>query len=173
MAAPLAAEKTRDVLWHLGTAPEVVWYALAAVSVVVFAYGVVRPVAKYRRGRAVFLPPRAELPERLRTATRMLFSHASIERRDRYVGWAHRGIFYGFLVLFIGTVVLAINTDVTELIFGWRFLKGAFSPAGWVGAQLYGGLGEGTLGNIRHAIWWSHGLVANVFVASIPFTKAV
>ena len=261
MAAPLAAEKTRDVLWHLGTAPEVVWYALAAVSVVVFAYGVVRPVAKYRRGRAVFLPPRAELPGRLRTATRMLFSHASIERRDRYVGWAHRGIFYGFLVLFIGTVVLAINTDVTELIFGWRFFKGAFylgysitldvlglalllgvaamivrravlrprkldyarpdrdpgdpqfdrqvyrvgdwvflgallylaltgyllegvriamshpgyngfSPAGWVGAQLFGGLGEGTLGNIRHAIWWSHGLVAIVFVASIPFTKA-
>jgi Fe-S oxidoreductase len=105
---------------------EVLWYLLAAFSVAVFAYGVARPVAKYRQGRPGRRVPLAELPGRLRTATRTLATHASIKRRDPYAGWAHRGIFYGFVVLFIGTVILAINTDVTEPLFGWTFFKGDF-----------------------------------------------
>jgi Fe-S oxidoreductase len=121
-----AAEKTREVFWHFPTWLEVLWYVLATASVLVFAYGVARPVAKYRRGRRSWLPSRAELPGRIATATKTLFSHASIKRRDPYVGWAHRAVFYGFIVLFIGTVILAINTDVTERIFGWRFFKGDF-----------------------------------------------
>ena len=59
-------------------------------------------------------------------ALRILLSHASISRRDPYAGWAHLGIFYGFVVLFIGTVILAINTDFTEPVFGWRFFEGNF-----------------------------------------------
>jgi Fe-S oxidoreductase len=121
-----AAEKTREVFWHFPTWLEVLWYVLAVASVLVFAYGVARPVAKYRRGRRSWLPPRAELPGRVLSATKTLFSHASIKRRDPYVGWAHRAVFYGFIVLFAGTVILAINTDVTERIFGWRFFKGDF-----------------------------------------------
>ncbi len=264
MSLPLAAEKTREVFWHLPSWLEAVWYVLAIASTLVFAYGVAVPLAKYRRGHRAWLPPRSELPGRVRDAARILFSHASIKRRDPYVGWAHRGIFYGFIVLFIGTVILAINTDVTERLFGWRFFKGdfylvysvvldvlglaliaglalmmvrrgilrprkldyarpdrepgepqydrrvyrtgdwvfvgallylaltgyllegariamdapgynAFSPAGALAAQVYDGLGfsDGTLGTIRHVIWWSHGLVAICFVAAIPYTKAV
>ncbi len=30
------------------------------------------------------------------------------------------------MVLFAGTVILAINTDVTEPLFGWRFFQGDF-----------------------------------------------
>jgi Fe-S oxidoreductase len=126
VTAPLAAEKTRDVFWGFGTLVQILWYALALASVAVFAYGIAREVAKYRRGHAAFLPPRRELPRRFVAGTRTLLSHASIKRRDPYVGWAHRGIFYGWVVLFIGTIVLAINTDVTERIFGWRFFKGDF-----------------------------------------------
>jgi Fe-S oxidoreductase len=121
-----AAEKTREVFWHFPTWLEVLWYVLATGSVLVFAYGVARPVAKYRRGRRSWMPSRAELPGRFATATKTLFSHASIRRRDPYVGWAHRAVFYGFIVLFAGTVILAINTDVTERLFGWRFFKGDF-----------------------------------------------
>ena len=126
MTPPFAAERTREVFWGFGTLVEVLWYALALASVAVFAYGIAREVAKYRRGHADFLPPRRELPARFVQGTRTLFSHASIKRRDPYVGWAHRAVFYGWSVLFIGTIVLAINTDVTERIFGWRFFKGDF-----------------------------------------------
>ena len=231
-------------------------------SVLVFAYGVARPLAKYRRGAGRF-PPLRELPGRLRLATKTLVTHSTIRRRDPYAGWAHRGIFVGFVVLFIGTVILAINTDLTEPLFGWRFFQGdfylyysvvldvlglallvgilmmmlrravlrprkldygrpdrdsddpqqdrstyrvgdwvfvlsllylvvtgyalegiriamdnpgynAFSPAGWVWAQGWDGLGfsDGTLSTLRQIGWWSHGLVALVFVSSIPYTKA-
>src|SRR5918992_700871 len=126
LAPPLAAEKTREVFWDFEPALEVLWYVLAGVSVLVFAYGVARPVAKYRRSHGGGWPPRAELPGRFREAFGILLTHVSIKRRDPYVGWAHRGIFYGFVVLFIGTVILAINTDFTEPVFGWRFFEGNF-----------------------------------------------
>ena len=253
--------KTRDVFWDFEPALEVLWYVLAGISVLIFAYGVARPLAKYRVGRGGYVPPPSELPGRIRDALRILFSHASIKRRDPYVGWAHRGIFYGFLVLFIGTVILGINTDITEPIFGWRFFKGdfylgysivldvlglallaglvlmmvrrgiirprkldyarpdreaetperhmyrvgdwtfvgillvlalsgyvlegariamdqpgydEFSPAGWVAAQGFDAIGasDSALRTVRHAVWWSHGLLALAFVAAIPYTKA-
>ena len=118
--------KTRDVFWDFEPALEVLWYVLAAISVVVFAYGVARPIAKYRRAHGGGWPPLSEVPGRFRDALRILLSHVSIARRDRYAGWAHRGIFYGFVVLFIGTVILAINTDFTEPVLGWRFFDGDF-----------------------------------------------
>jgi hypothetical protein len=126
LVPPLAAEKTREVFWDFEPALEVLWYVLAGFSVLVFAYGVARPVAKYRQAHGGGWPPRSELPGRFREALRILLSHVSIKRRDPYVGWAHRGIFYGFVVLFIGTVILAINTDFTEPVFGWRFFEGNF-----------------------------------------------
>ena len=258
-APPLAAEKTREVFWHFEPALEVLWYVLAGISVLVFAYGVARPIAKYRRAHGGGWPPPSELPSRFREAFRILLSHVSIGRRDSFVGWAHRAIFYGFVVLFIGTVILAINTDFTEPVLGWRFfagdfylaysivldvlgmallagivlmmvrrgimrprkldyarpdrdtderrgyrigdwtfvgillvlaisgyvLEGAriamdqpgydeFSPAGWATAQGFVAVGasDGALTAVRHALWWSHGLLAIAFVAAIPYTKA-
>ena len=126
MSLLLAAAETREIFWNMPAWAEVLWYLLAAASVFVFAYGVARPVSKFRRGNPASLPPLNELPSRIGKANRIVFSHASIRFRDPYVGWAHRGIFYGFLVLFIGTVILAINTDFTEPVFGWRFFEGDF-----------------------------------------------
>jgi Fe-S oxidoreductase/nitrate reductase gamma subunit len=118
--------KTRDVFWDFEPALEVLWYVLAVLSTLVFIYGVARPVVKYGRGRREGLPPRRELPGRIRDALRILLSHVTVKRRDAYAGLAHAGIFYGFVVLFIGTVILAINTDLTEPFFGWRFFEGDF-----------------------------------------------
>ena len=128
MALLLAATKTRPVFWHFAPWLKVVWYLLAVASVAVFVYGVLRPVAKYRRGQGGPWPPCPwrELPRRLSTGARLLFSHATIERRDRTAGWAHRGIFYGFLMLFAGTVILGFDTDFTSPVFGWNYFHGDF-----------------------------------------------
>jgi Fe-S oxidoreductase len=122
----LAAEKTRDVFWDFEPALKVLWYLLAVVTTLVFVYGVARLVAKYGRGRRDGLPRRSELPGRVRDALRILRSHVTVRRRDPHAGWAHAGIFYGFMVLFVGTVILAINTDLTEPFLGWRFFDGNF-----------------------------------------------
>ena len=100
-AAPFAAEKTREIFWDFEPALEVLWYVLAGFSVLVFAYGVARPIAKYRRSHGGGWPPPSELPGRFREALRILLSHMSIGRRDAYAGWAHRGIFYGLSLIHI------------------------------------------------------------------------
>ena len=259
----LAEVATREVFGGLSSTERKLWYALAVLSAFVFAYGVARPIAKYARGQRGGLPRRGELAGRLRSAAGTLFSHASIRSRDPLVGWAHRGIFYGFLTLTVGTIILGINTDVTEPFFGWRFFQGDFylvyslvldllglalvvglgvmivrrgssalpssttsGPTGqvderrrgwrgyrggdWVfllsllylavtgfvlegvriamdnpGLQrvLAGGVGDahavhgrvrpGDLRDVRGVLWWSHGIVALILVASIPYTKAM
>src|SRR4051812_3127993 len=99
----LGAAQTRESFWGLGLGLKVLWYVLATASVVVFAYGIARLVAKYRLGRSGSTPPLSELPRRFAEAGRRVASHATVAHRSPYVGWAHRGLFYGFLTLFVGT----------------------------------------------------------------------
>jgi Fe-S oxidoreductase/nitrate reductase gamma subunit len=241
---PLASTKSRPILWDMPLGLEVLWYTLAAISVAVFLYGVGRPLLRYRRASRDGLPPSRELPRRAWDATRTLYAHAQISRRDAYAGWAHRGIFYGWVALAIGTVIVGLSNDVFKPLFGEQFYKGDFYLAckallnllgtaliagllammarrailrpgkltygagdwvfvvsllvialtgyllegvrmamedpgydlvqfgGWVAAQPFEGASQATLADWRHGLWWFHGLLAIVFVASIPYTKA-
>ncbi len=128
MSLLLAATKTRPVFWHFVPWLKVLWYVLAVASVAVFFYGVMRPIVRYRRGRGGPWPPVPwrELPGRLATGAGLLFSHRTIERRDHAAGWGHRAIFYGFIVLFAGTVILGFDTDFTTPVFGWSYFHGSF-----------------------------------------------
>src|SRR4051794_32882419 len=99
-----ADQKTRDVMWDMSTGATVVFFVLAGLSIVVFAYGVIAPVLRYRRGSTAGLPPWRELPGRLVDAAKLLVTHETIARRNPVVGWAHRLIVYGWLTLFAGTV---------------------------------------------------------------------
>jgi hypothetical protein len=121
-----AASETRPVFWHFVTWLRVLWYLLAGLSVLVFLYGLARPIAKYRRGGGERLPPPRELVWRLLSGLRTLLAHRTIARRDATAGWAHRAIFYGFTTLFAGTVILGFDTDFTDPVFGWNYFHGAF-----------------------------------------------
>ena len=122
----LASIATRPVFWHFVVWLKVVWYVLAAASVLVFAYGVARPIRKYAQGQGGGVPPAGAWPGAMWRGLRLLLSHATIGRRDRLVGWAHRGIFYGFIVLAAGTVILGFDTDFTDPVFGWNYFHGTF-----------------------------------------------
>jgi Fe-S oxidoreductase/nitrate reductase gamma subunit len=248
-------------MWDMPVGLQVLWYLLAGISVLVFLYGVARPLARYRRGRRDGLPPARELPGRIVAATRLLYSHAAIARRDRYAGWAHRGIFYGWITLAAGTVIVGLSHDVAGPIFGSPFYQGTFylvckaalnalglalvvglllmmvrraviRPAkldyarpdrapgepqfdrhvyrlgdwvfvgvlllialtgyllegvrmamdnpgfdgvqfgGWLFARALDGMSQSALADLRHGLWWFHGLLAIAFVAAIPYTKA-
>jgi Fe-S oxidoreductase/nitrate reductase gamma subunit len=128
VALLLAATKTRPVFWDFTTGLKVLWYVLAVISVIVFLYGAWRPIGRYRRGKGGPWPPVPwrELPKRLATGAGLLFSHRTIERRDHTAGWAHRAIFYGFLVLFAGTVILGFDTDFLTPVFGVSYFHGNF-----------------------------------------------
>ncbi|TMK70233.1 MAG: 4Fe-4S dicluster domain-containing protein [Actinobacteria bacterium] len=118
---------TRSTFAGLETWEIVFWYGLIALSTAVFAWGVVRLVLKYRRGRG---PLRFDRPwTRLRRAATVVFTHSWIKRRDPLAGAGHFLIFYGFVVLFLGTVILAFQDDVAKPILGWHFFRNGFYEA--------------------------------------------
>ena len=94
--------------------------------VAIFAFGVARLVLKYRRGRRTETRRQAAPAGCPRRA--IVFTHSWIRRRDPLSGLAHLFVFYGFLVLFVGTAILAFQDDFAEprprlrLLDGWFYL---------------------------------------------------
>ena len=115
---------TRETFAGLPAWAIVLWYVLIGVSVAVFGLGVFLLRRKYARGRALarFDRPGARI---LRTA-RIVLTHAWIRRRDTSAGLAHLLVFYGFLVLFAGTSILAFQDDFAKPVFGWDFWRDDF-----------------------------------------------
>src|SRR5258708_2326851 len=66
---------------------EVTFYALAAISTLVFVLGVILKVRKYWRGKP---DTRLDhLPRRLGRAIRLVAQNATVGKRDRYAGIGH------------------------------------------------------------------------------------
>jgi Fe-S oxidoreductase len=124
MPVPLGAEETRETFAGLETWQIVLWYGLIALSVAIFVFGVVRLLLKYRRGRTS--QPVGNVVERAVRTGKIVATHAWIRRRDPLAGLAHLLVFYGFVVLFIGTAILAFQDDFAEPVFGFDFWRGWF-----------------------------------------------
>jgi Fe-S oxidoreductase/nitrate reductase gamma subunit len=138
-------ERTREVFEGFGLLPKGLFYLLAATATAVFLLGVWRRMAKYRRGRATGRmgeiwfyvrhrrrPAKPRWTRPLHSSLGLVASNATVARRDRAAGLAHFSVFWGFITLFIGTVILTIDEDIvglgSEVATGTRasFFKGAF-----------------------------------------------
>jgi Fe-S oxidoreductase len=120
-----ATTATRPVFQNLTHWEIVFWYCLVGASTAILMLGVARLVVKYRRGRGSF--GRVDRPlQRLGQTAWIVLTHAWIKRRDGVAGLAHAAIFYGFLVLFIGTAILGFDDDFTKPAFGFDFWRGDF-----------------------------------------------
>jgi Fe-S oxidoreductase len=115
---------TRDTFEGLETWQIVLWYGLIALSVAIFAFGVARLVLKYRRGRT--REPLGNLRERAERVGRVVLTHTWIRRRDPLAGMGHLLVFYGFMVLFAGTAILAFQDDFAKPVLGFDFWNGWF-----------------------------------------------
>jgi len=98
---------TREVFGNLGDTSIAVFYALAFVSCGVFAWGVWRRVKLWRLGRPDESPInwRAAF-ENLRTRA---LAQRSLQGARPKASLAHRMLFWGFLALFIGTILIGIE----------------------------------------------------------------
>jgi Fe-S oxidoreductase len=113
------------ILFEAFSAAEVrLFYALGYAAIAVFGYGVYVQIRKYRRGAALHLP--GSLWRRLGDMVTQVLNHRTIDRRDPAAGGAHRLIFYGFVLLFLGTTTITLEYDILEPLFGIRFWHGAF-----------------------------------------------
>ncbi len=119
-----AADETRKTFANLGLWEKGLWYVLILVSTGIFAWGMWRHARKYLRGRSAFTLDRPG--RRVRRAVTTTLSHSWIRRRDPVAGLGHLLIFYGFVVLFIGTAILAFQDDFARPILGFDFWHGWF-----------------------------------------------
>ena len=122
----LAPEQITRILFEGFThAAVTLFYALAWAAIAVFAWGCYVQVRKLRRGQPDPVPL-ADLGRRLLQMAASVLSHRTVARRDAAAGRAHRLIFYGFALLFVGTSIITLQVDVSEPLLGWRFWHGDF-----------------------------------------------
>ncbi len=113
------------ILFEAFSAAEVrLFYALGFAAIGIFCYGVYVQIRKYRRGAPLRLD--GNLWSRLADMIATVLNHRSVERRDPAAGRAHGLIFYGFLLLFLGTATITLEYDILEPLFGIRFWYGEF-----------------------------------------------
>ena len=115
---------TRVLFEEFAPAAVAAFYAIAFAAVTVFCFGVYVEVRKYRRGSAADVGGR--LLARLQAMIGTVLSHRTIAHRDRAAGAAHRLIFYGFVLLFLGTATITLDYDILGPLFGVHFWQGAF-----------------------------------------------
>ena len=119
----LAEEATRETFANLPVWAIAFWYFLIFVSTGILFYGIYRLARKYRQGRG---PVEVDRPARRAGETlKIVLSHSWIRRRDPLSGFAHLFVFYGFMVLFVGTAILAVQDDLLGPL-GFEFWKGWF-----------------------------------------------
>jgi Fe-S oxidoreductase len=113
----------RDTFWNVPGWAQVALYIGGALAIVIFAYGMWQRVSLWRRG-----VPENRL-DRISERIGLVVAHALGQVRtlaQAYPGVMHAIMFWGFLALFMGTVLATIDWDVTLPLFGYKLLKGRF-----------------------------------------------
>ena len=118
-------EFTREIYWNVGhnltTLAPMYLLALAALSVL--AYGTFRRIRIYKLGQPV---KRTDQPAaRLAAMVGNMLLQTRV-LRVKGPGIAHAVFFWGFVLLFIGTSLIVVQADFTDLFFDFVFLKGTF-----------------------------------------------
>ena len=108
----MATAVGRPIFEGMGIVGRTVFYSLAAVSTIVFAWGVWHRLGKYRQGRPAqrWTMVRGALYSRLRSMAK----GATVSKGHRATGVAHFFIFWGFLAAFLATVILTVDTDIVR-----------------------------------------------------------
>ncbi|HSL41197.1 MAG TPA: heterodisulfide reductase-related iron-sulfur binding cluster [Desulforhopalus sp.] len=118
-------EFTREIYWNVGHG---VWtllpmYLLAFAAIGLLARGLWLRVKVYRQGLPLL---RTDQPGRRLVS---LFGNGLLQKKVTRVLWPgmlHGLFFWGFGLLFIGTTLILIQADFTDLFFDVIFLKGTF-----------------------------------------------
>src|ERR687886_511931 len=112
-------------------------YVLVAVQALVLGYAFTRRYLMWRRGREH--GPIDRIGERLRQTLAIALLHRRLIRPGyRYAGVMHLFIFWGFVVLFIGTIIVLLEADIARPYFGFSFYQGAFYVAYKLIINLFG-----------------------------------
>ncbi|MDQ6675629.1 MAG: heterodisulfide reductase-related iron-sulfur binding cluster [Chloroflexota bacterium] len=128
---------TRPIGWNVGEVAFAVMYVLVALQAVLLTYGGTRRYLMWRHGRAHGRIDR--IGERAGRALAVAFLHRGLIRPGYiYSGVMHLFIFWGFVVLFIGTLIVLLEADIVRPYFGLSFYQGGFYVAYKLVINLFG-----------------------------------
>jgi Fe-S oxidoreductase/nitrate reductase gamma subunit len=117
---------TREVFEGISSGGEALFYLLTAVATVVFLVGIGVRLRKYVRGPGRHRSPLGFVGRAVRGLS-TTEDHRTVARRDPYAGVFHAAIMWGFIVLFIGTAILTVESDIIRpLAPQFSFYWGAF-----------------------------------------------
>ncbi|MBK5277218.1 MAG: 4Fe-4S dicluster domain-containing protein [Desulfuromonadales bacterium] len=118
-------ETTRELYWNVGHGATLLipMYLFTFVALGFLVRSGIRRLKIYRQGKALNRTgqPGVRIVEFLRNV--LLQGKVLLVKGP---GYAHGFFFWGFLLLLIGTCLVAAQADFTDLLFGYRFLKGDF-----------------------------------------------
>ncbi|MFQ5848596.1 MAG: heterodisulfide reductase-related iron-sulfur binding cluster [Candidatus Methylomirabilales bacterium] len=99
-------EPTREIFGNIVPTLRIVFYIVSALATLIFSYGVFKRITLYRAGRPEKIP--GAFAHRLR---RFFEYGVNLKRlrRDPFAFLMHQFMLWGFVVLFIGTVIVALE----------------------------------------------------------------
>jgi Fe-S oxidoreductase/nitrate reductase gamma subunit len=140
-------EFTREIYWNVGhgvtTLLPMYLLTLGAIAVLVNAF--MKRIKVYKQGQSI--DRFDQLPSRICNMVKSMLLQSKVIQ-VKGPGLAHGLFFWGFFLLFLGTCLIVIQADFTDLLFGVKFLKGNFyllfslvlDIAGLVAIVMLGGL---------------------------------
>jgi len=138
-------EATREIYWNVGHGVIVPLYLFGLFAIAVCAWGFYRRIRVYRLGRPLVRSDR--LPLRFTLMLRRMLTQSKV-LREPGPGSLHALFFWGFGLLFIGTLLIMAQADLSDPLFHLRFLTGGLYKlfsllldiAGGVAIVMLGGL---------------------------------
>ena len=140
-------EFTREIYWNVGHGVSTLlpMYLLTLAAIAVLVKGFMARLKVYKQGQ-----PTArldQLPRRIANMGKGVLLQSKV-LQVKGPGIAHSLFFWGFFLLFIGTCLIVVQADFTDLLFDVKFLKGNFylffsvvlDIAGLVAIVMLGGL---------------------------------
>jgi len=117
----------REIFWNVGQTARWFAYALMVISFILIIYGIKTRYRMWKMGKATPFVFSQRLAQRIGYYIKSAIFHKTILRsREAYPGMMHLFIFWGFLVLAIGTGLVAFEDDFFRPLFGITYLHGDF-----------------------------------------------
>jgi Fe-S oxidoreductase len=124
---------TREVMWNIPTSYKVAMYVMLVIAFAIFVKGLIDKYKYLTQGRSI----KEVIPESLNWSNflKTIFFQGKVTR-DPYVAVFHSLIFYGFVILWIATDLVAIHADTPFKIFkGTTYIVVSFL-ADWGGVAV-------------------------------------
>jgi len=129
-------EPARTFFWNVGHV-RIAIYILAIIPIAFIVYGLYKRYLLWKQG--VKDKRTNNLPKRVSSFIQnSIFQKRTL--REPYPGLMHGFIFFGFVILFIGTALIALQEDITLPLFHWEYLKGNFYLIYSLVLDIFGGL---------------------------------